>query len=61
VVGGFCEHNDQVHRLVEFNLSMCSRPGLLDQKAEAAEAGLGSKPVVAYERHRIRVRVVAGA
>jgi hypothetical protein len=54
VLGGFCEHNDQVRRLVDM---FAARAG---PEAEA-ETDLDSKPPAAYERHRIRLRMAAGA
>ena len=54
VLSGFCEHNNQVHKLVDM---FATRAG---PEAEA-ETGLDSKSVVAYERHCIRLRMVAGA
>jgi hypothetical protein len=58
ILGGFCEQhkhtNDQVHRLVDM---FAARAG---PEAEA-ETGPDSNPVAAYERHRIRLRMAAGA
>jgi hypothetical protein len=54
VLGGFWEHNDQVHRLVDM---FAARVG---PEAEA-ETGLDSKSAAAYERHRIRLRMAVGA
>ena len=50
VLGEFCEHNDQVHRLVDM---FAARVG---PEAEAV-TGLDSKSAAAYERHRIRLRM----
>ena len=54
VVGAFCEHNDQVHSLVNL-LAAKAGPG-----AET-ETGLDNKSAVAFEKHRIRLRMAAGA
>jgi hypothetical protein len=55
VVGAFCEHNDQVqHSLVNL-LAAKTGPG-----AET-ETGLDNKFAVAFEKHRIRLRMAAGA
>jgi hypothetical protein len=55
VVGAFFyEHNDQVHSLVNL-LAAKAGPG-----AET-ETGLDNKSAVAFEKHRIRLRMAAGA
>jgi hypothetical protein len=54
VVGAFCEHNDQVHSLANL-LAAKAGPG-----AEP-ETGLDNKSAVAFEKHRIRLRMAAGA
>jgi hypothetical protein len=53
-VGAFCEHNDQAHSLVN-PLATKAGPG-----AET-ETGLDNKSAVAFEKRRIRLRVVVGA
>jgi hypothetical protein len=52
VVGAFSEHNDQVHSLVNL-LAAKAGPG-----AET-ETGLDNKSAVAFEKHRIRLRMAA--
>jgi hypothetical protein len=54
VVGAFCEHNDQVHSLVDL-LAAKTGPG-----AET-ETCLDNKSAVAFEKHRIRLRMATGA
>jgi hypothetical protein len=55
VVGASCEHNDQVHSLVDLLATAKAEPG-----AET-ETGLDNKSAVAFEKHRIRLRMAAGA
>jgi hypothetical protein len=54
VVGAFCEHNDQVHSLADL-LAAKAGPGT------ETETGLDNKSAVAFEKHRIRLRMAAGA
>jgi hypothetical protein len=55
VVGAsFCEHNDQVHSLVDL---LAAKAGL----GAETETGLDNKSAVAFEKHRIRLRMAAGA
>jgi hypothetical protein len=56
VVGAFCEHNDQVHSLVDAS----SLPSKAGPGAET-ETGLDNKSAVVFEKHRIRLRMAAGA
>jgi hypothetical protein len=46
---GFCEHNEQVHRLVDV---FAARAGLGAEAEAEAETGLDSNPAAAYERIR---------
>jgi hypothetical protein len=59
VLGGFCEHSDRVHRLVNM-FAAGAGPGN-QRSGDGGRAGLDSKPAAAYERHRIRLRMAAGA
>jgi hypothetical protein len=54
VVGAFCEHNDQVHSLVDL---LAAKAGPVAE----TETSLDNKSAVAFEKHRIRLRMAAGA
>jgi hypothetical protein len=56
VVGAFCEHNDndQVHSPV---VLLAAKAGPVAETG----TGLDNKSVAAFEKHRIRLRMAAGA